>query len=419
MLARVLQLGPRDQALRLRREPVEHGIGGVERGPFQIDRGQTPVGPIRSGLAAHLLHQLPFEQPFDAAGLPMHRQTRVVIGVPNRGDVGKRLPPHRHDVAGGTVGPRRFAGGIRPVYARGGGVDEAAQRHLHLPCGGRAAVLQRQFGVQGQVVRHRMHGRHRVRQGHGFHHPVEVEAGLTGVFEQEQQHAGGAEFQCLRHVHAVGVADDHMQPAVCVGAVRFVARIDDGPVEGGLQADLHVEIIGALAELESRLFAFLADADASGTGEDLPCDEMRRHQAGHPHERNGPQHHVVLMRAPTGAFAVDVVAMQYDSVAGLLARPFRGVAHDEVSGMVVKHRVERVGGLRRGIFGMRVVDVHTPAIARDHIGDVELRRIGKQVGMRGGALQSGAARIVDGILLTVVPTNVPGILIGRRRDHVE
>ena len=67
------------------------------------------------------------------------------------------------------------------------------------------------------------------------------------MFEQPQQHAGGAEFQGLWHVHAVGVADDHVQSAVFVGAVRFVSGVDDRPVECGLQTDFHMEVVGTLA----------------------------------------------------------------------------------------------------------------------------------------------------------------------------
>lgn len=42
----------RHQSFGLFGKPGENRIGRIERGPFQIDRGQAPIGPIRTGLAA-------------------------------------------------------------------------------------------------------------------------------------------------------------------------------------------------------------------------------------------------------------------------------------------------------------------------------------------------------------------------------
>ena len=83
------------------------------------------------------------------------------------------------------------------------------------------------------------------------------------MLKQPQQHAGGAEFQRLRHIHTIGVPDNHMQSTVCIRAVRFVSSIDDRPVECGLQTDFHMKIVGALAELVSGGFASFADTDAT------------------------------------------------------------------------------------------------------------------------------------------------------------
>ena len=96
-------------------------------------------------------------------------------------------------------------------------------------------------------MRYRVHGFHRVGERKRFQRLVQVDFGHVCVFEQPQQHAGGAEFQGLWHVHAVGVADDHVQSAVFVGAVRFVSGVDDRPVECGLQTDFHMEVVGTLA----------------------------------------------------------------------------------------------------------------------------------------------------------------------------
>ena len=105
-----------------------------------------------------------------------------------------------------------------------------------------------------------------------------------------------------------------------------------------------------------------ADADAAGADEDLSGDEVRGHEACHQVERYRPQHHVVFVRAPAGSFAVDVVAVQHDFPSRRLACLGCGGAHDEIAGTVVSHRFEGVGCFRRGVFGMRVVDVDTTPV---------------------------------------------------------
>ena len=239
------------------------------------------------------------------------------------------------------------------------------------------------------------------------------------MLEHPQQHAGGAEFQRLRHVHTVGVAHDHVQSTVCIGTVRFVTGVDDGPVEGGLQSHFHVEVVGALAELVAGALAALPQADATGACIDLPRNEMRGHQPCHMLERHRTQHHIVFMRAPTGAFAVHVVAMQHDGAARDAARLLRGLLHDQITGMVVEHRLEGVRGFRRGVFRMRVVDIYASAIGCDHVGDVELWRVGEQVGMCAGAFQTGAAGVVDGIFLPIVPADMLRAFIRGGADHIE
>jgi hypothetical protein len=55
-----------------------------------------------------------------------------------------------------------------------------------------------------------------------------------------------------------------VQPAVLLGVrVRLVSGVDDRSLEGGLQADLDLEIVGALAQLEAVVPAVLTDADPS------------------------------------------------------------------------------------------------------------------------------------------------------------
>ena len=129
---------------------------------------------------------------------------------------------------------------------------------------------QRQLGLQRQVVRHRVHGRHGVDERHGVQQRCQIIAGLVRVLGQPQQHAGGAQLERLRHVHAVGVADDHVQATIIGWAVGFVARVDDGAFEGGLQSEDRVDVVGTLAELVSGGLAALPYADAAGSGVYLP-----------------------------------------------------------------------------------------------------------------------------------------------------
>ena len=49
----------------------------------------------------------------------------------------------------------------------------------------------------------------------------------------------------------------------------FVARVDDGAFEGGLQSEDRVDVVGTLAELVSGGLAALPYADAAGSGVDL------------------------------------------------------------------------------------------------------------------------------------------------------
>ena len=72
---------------------------------------------------------------------------------------------------------------------------------------------------------------------------------------------GGADLEVRRDLGEVGVADDDVQPAVLLGVgVRLVAGVDDRPLERGLEADLDLEVVGPLADLEAVLAAVLADA---------------------------------------------------------------------------------------------------------------------------------------------------------------
>ena len=57
-------------------------------------------------------------------------------------------------------------------------------------------------------------------------------------------------FRQRGHLAHVGVADDAVQTPVFLRVgVRLVARVDDGPLQRGLQADLGLEEVGPLGEL--------------------------------------------------------------------------------------------------------------------------------------------------------------------------
>ncbi len=107
-----------------------------------------------------------------------------------------------------------------------------------------------------------MHGVHRIGKSDRLQGLIHVQSRLFGMFKQPKQHAGRAKLQRLRHIHTVCVADNHMQSAIFVGAMRFVPRVDDRPVERGLETDFHMEVVGTLAELVACGFAPLANADA-------------------------------------------------------------------------------------------------------------------------------------------------------------
>jgi hypothetical protein len=74
------------------------------------------------------------------------------------------------------------------------------------------------------------------------------------VLDHRQHDRGGAHLQQRGDLAHVGVAHDHVQPAVLLGVgVRLVAGVDDRPLERGLEADLLLEEVGALGELERHL----------------------------------------------------------------------------------------------------------------------------------------------------------------------
>ena len=77
-----------------------------------------------------------------------------------------------------------------------------------------------------------------------------------------------------------------------------------------LQADLDLEEVGPLADLEARARAVGADADPAGAADDLAADEERGEHPDDVAERRGARHQVVLVAAVRRALVVGVVLVQ-------------------------------------------------------------------------------------------------------------
>lgn len=128
--------------------------------------------------------------------------------------------------------------------------------HLELDGGHLAAVAEGEQVLAGRVV------------GDGAecgdgHVDGEVD-GEEAVFDHGEDEGGGAELEVGGELGHVGVADDDVEAAVFLGVgVGFVAGVDDGAFEGGLEADFDFEEVGALADLEAVAAAVDADADAA------------------------------------------------------------------------------------------------------------------------------------------------------------
>jgi hypothetical protein len=102
-------------------------------------------------------------------------------------------------------------------------------------------------------------------------------AGEPVVFDHGQHHRRGPDLQEVGHLRKVGVAQDHVQPAVLLGvAVGLVAGVDDGPLQRRLQAHFLFEEVGPLGDLEVDLSAPVAPRpDLAGAGVDLAGHEVR------------------------------------------------------------------------------------------------------------------------------------------------
>ena len=147
------------------------------------------------------------------------------------------------------------------------------------------------------------------------------------VLDHGQHDRGGADLQERGDLAEVGVAHDHVQAAVELRiGVGLVARVDDRALQRGLEADLLLEEVGPLADLEVDR----RSAPFSAPTLPAPVNTWRltnhgsrwRTSVG---EGHGPVDEVVLVRAVAVALAVGVVLVDDDLLPGV-EQP-RGGAH--------------------------------------------------------------------------------------------
>ncbi len=224
--------------------------------------------------------------------------------------------------------------------------------------------------AQGRVVGDRSQAGHGVVDGQ-----VDIQ---PGVFDHREDKRGSSDLEVGRDLAHVRVADDHMEPAVLLRVrMWLVPGVDDRTLQGCLQADLDLEEIGPLAQLETGLPAVHADADPAGATHDLPGDEEGHEVADDVGERCGAGHEVVLMAAVGDALVVRVVLVQvHRHRARDGQRPPGGLGHDPLPGLVPQHRVARVRHLGGGVLGVGVVDVEARAIGEDDVGEPQVVLVG-------------------------------------------
>ena len=197
------------------------------------------------------------------------------------------------------------------------------------------------------------------------------------VLDHREHQRGRADLEVGRDLGEVGVADDHVQPAVLLGVgVRLVAGVDDRPLERGLEADLDLEEVGPLADLEAVLAAVLADADPAGAADHLAGDEERR-RGGARCRRTGSRGASGSSRARRRTRpCCRCCSCRGGSAAPPGSWPARrgGLEHDQLARLVPPHDVERVGDLGRGVLRVGVVDVEPGAVGQDDVGQARCPR---------------------------------------------
>ena len=236
-----------------RDQPVVEPLLGADVGVLEVDQLQLGVVPVQAVALAVLLEQL-------AASPPSPARRRTASGRARAG----RAPTPSGPARRRSARRRRRRTGPRRTCGPGRGTPAAAGRRS--ACGRRCSVTVCCSVGSWETARSAATGA--------------VDGQVRGeepVLDHRQHQRGGADLEVGRDLGEVGVADDHVQPAVLLGVgVRLVAGVDDRPLERGLEADLDLEVVGALADLEAVLAAVLADPDPAGAADDLAADEERR-----------------------------------------------------------------------------------------------------------------------------------------------
>ena len=157
----------------------------------------------------------------------------------------------------------------------------------------------------------------------------------------------------------------------------FVTGVDDRALERRLESDDLFEEFGARTELEERITfesRFGLGADLAGADDDLARDEVRHHGANDVIELDAATYQIVLVGAVGVALAVGVVLVERDRLVRFdhLVGDRQGPSHHLFARDVIERRLERGATLRRGVLGVRVIDVETRAVGEDGIGEVRL-----------------------------------------------
>jgi hypothetical protein len=216
-------------------------------------------------------------------------------------------------------------------------------------------------------VRHRAHRRDRARD-----REILVD---EAVFDHREHDRGRSDLEERGDLAQVRVAHDHVEPAVLLRIrVGLVTRVHDRPLERGLEADLLLEEVGALTDLEVDGFGAVLGTDLARTGEHLARDEPRDQVAHEHRERHRAVDEEVLVTAVGVALAVAVVLVDDDLLARgqQLARRVHRSRKDALPRLVEEHDLERVAALGCGVLGVGVVDVVACAVREHGVDEVRL-----------------------------------------------
>ena len=251
----------------------------------------------------------------------------------------------------------------------------------------------------------------------------EGEVGQEAVLDHLQHDRRRAHLQELRHLAAIRVSDDHVQPPVLLGVcVRLVAGVDDRALQGRLEAHLGLEEVRPGGELVPGRGAVVPgplEPHLARAGEHLSRDEERRQVADDVCERGRAVDQVVLMGAVRIALAVGVVLVDRQGRRlghvgrEHVERPFE----DPLPRLVVDHEVARREALRCRVLRVRVVNVVARAVGQDHVRQAEVL-----VGHLATGLRLEPTRVAHRRLVLVVPPDLAQApRVGgdqhRRRQH--